>query len=190
MTNGRVFPIDRKITVLTLILAAFSPAAAAQKFLKLPSVEIFGGYSYLHFQSTTLGFSKQLNMSGAIAGISIPIYAGLGISGDASAHYSGALEAYYFMAGPQYRLQWRALRLTGHGLFGKGRSRLRNPGTTFNEPSTIARAWAVGGELDVPLRERMWLRPLEADYVTTSAFGSTLHNLRISSGLIFIFGKH
>jgi hypothetical protein len=185
-----IIGIDRKAAVLALLLAALSPSATAQRFLKLPSVEIFGGYSYLRFESTTLGFSNQSNMNGGIVGISIPIYAGLGIAGDISAHFTRDLETYNFMAGPQYRVEWKGLRLTAHGLFGKGRTRLTNPGTTFVEPSTLGRAWAAGGELDLPVGQKIWLRPVQADYLSNSAFGSTLHNVRISTGLVFIFGKH
>ena len=190
MTIWREFPIDRKAAVLALIFGALSPVAGAQSFLKTPSVEIFGGYSYLRFDTTTLGFSNRSNLNGGIVGISIPIYAGLGVTGDASAHYSRDIESYNFMAGPQYTIEWRGLRLTGHGLFGKGRSRLRNPGTTFIEPSTFGRAWALGGQADFRLGQRMWLRAVQADYLSNSAFGSTQRNLRISTGLVFVFGKH
>jgi hypothetical protein len=190
MRNRREVPILSKAALVTFLLGAFSLHATAQGFLKLPTVEVFGGYSYLRYQSKTLGFADQLNMNGWAAGLSIHIYGGLGITGEASGHYAKDLEEYNFMAGAQYSTEWRSFRLTGHGLFGRARTRLTNPGNTFFGPSDLSRAWSGGGEVDVPLGPKSWFRILEADYLTTSAFGQTQHNLRLSTGLIYSFGKH
>lgn len=191
MRNRREVPILRKAAGVTLMLGVVCLQASAQRFLKLPTVEVFGGYSYLRFQSKTLGFADELNMNGWAAAISIPnIYAGLGLTGEASGHYGTDLEEYNFMAGPQYSIEWRSFRITGHGLFGRARARLTKPGSTFFGPSDLSRAWAGGGEVDFPLGPKTWVRAIQADYLTTRAFGNTQHNLRLSTGLIFTFGKH
>ncbi|MBV9181619.1 MAG: hypothetical protein JO356_09925 [Acidobacteria bacterium] len=191
MTKRRGIPILRKAALVTFLLAAISLPACAQGFLKWPTLEVFGGYSYLGFQSTTLGFSEQLHMQGWAGAVSIPhIYSGLGLTAEASGHYGQDLEEYNFMGGAQYSIQWRSFRFTGHGLFGRARTRLTKPGSAFFEPSDLSRAWSAGGEVDIPLGPKIWLRPVEADYLTTKAFGDTQHSLRLSTGLIFTFGKH
>jgi hypothetical protein len=93
------------------------------------------------------------------------------------------------MIGPQYTYEWKGIRFYGHGLFGKARDRLRQPGTTQLEPSHLGKAVAFGGGVDLPLKGRFSVRPIQADYLITSEFGSTQHNLRLSTGLVYRFGK-
>jgi hypothetical protein len=187
----RTVPSIHKAAVLLLALFICVPVASAQKFLKLPAVEVFGGYSHLRFDSQPLGFSNQLNLEGWNVGLSLPdLYQGLGIAADVSGHYGSDMEEYNFMVGPQFIYPWKSLRPFGHALFGKARDRLRHPGNTELEPSTLGRAVALGGGLDVQLSARLYIRAIQADYLTTNVFNSTQNNLRFSSGLIFRFGKH
>lgn len=189
MAIRRMFPIQKNAAVLILV-CALGTIASAQKSSKLPAIEVFGGYSYLRFESTTLGFSNRLNLNGANAGISLPdLYEGFGIAADVSGHYTREMEEYNFLVGPQYSLSWKGIRLYGHGLFGKARDRLRQPGTTQLEPSHLGRAIALGGGVDFPLKGRVSVRAVQADYLITSEFGSTQHNIRLSTGLIYRFGK-
>ena len=186
----RMFPIQRRAAVLVLALSIFSPLVSAQSKSKLPAIEVFGGYSHLRFESTTLGFSDQLNLNGANVGLSLPdLYEGLGVAVDVSAYYTREMEEFNFMIGPQYSYQWKGMRLYGHGLFGKARDRLRQPGSTQLEPSHLGKAVAFGGGLDFPLAGRFSVRAVQADYLITSEFGSTQHNVRLSTGLIYRFGK-
>ena len=189
MAIRRMFSIQKKAAVL-IVVGALCAMASAQKASKLPAIDVFGGYSYLRFESTTLGFSDQLNLNGANIGVSLPdLYEGLGVAVDASGHYTREMEEYNFMIGPQYSLQWKGIRLYGHGLFGKARDRLRQPGSTQLEPSHLGRAIAFGGGVDFPLAGRLSVRAIQADYLITSEFGSTQHNIRLSTGLIYRFGK-
>jgi hypothetical protein len=122
--------------------------------------------------------------------LSLPdLYQGFGIAADVSGHYATAMEEYNFMIGPQYAYRWKALRPYGHALFGKARDRLRQPGSTNLEPSSLARAVAVGGGLDIALSDKFMVRAVQADYLTTSVFSGTQHSIRVSTGLIFRFGK-
>ena len=186
-----MFPIQKKAAVLLFAACIFCPFASAQKSSKLPAIEVFGGYSYLRFESTTLGFSDRLSLNGANLGVSLPdLYEGFGIAADVSGHYTREMEEFNFLIGPQYSFQWKGIRLYGHGLFGKARDRLRQPGTTQLEPSHLGRAVALGGGLDFPLTGRFSVRAVQADYLITSEFGSTQHNIRLSTGLVCRFGKH
>jgi hypothetical protein len=180
-----------KAALLLLASSLSCHLASAQKLLKLPAIEVFGGYSHLRFDSQPLGFSDQLNLDGWNVGLSLPdLYQGFGVAADVSGHYSSDMEEYNFMVGPQYIYPWKSLRPFGHALFGKARDRLRHPGSTELEPSNLARAVALGGGLDVQVSSRFYLRAIQADYLITNVFNGTQHNLRFSTGLVFRFGKH
>jgi len=187
-------PIQRRAAVFFLLgslLCAVAPTpAVAQSKSKLPAIDVFGGYSYLRFDSKTLGFANQLNLNGGNIEVALPnLYEGLGAVIDVSGHSTTEMEEFNFMIGPQYTYEWKGIRFYGHGLFGKARDRLRQPGTTQLEPSHLGKAVAFGGGVDLPLKGRFSVRPIQADYLITSEFGSTQHNLRLSTGLVYRFGK-
>jgi hypothetical protein len=175
-----------------LAFCAFScPLASAQAKSRLPAIDVFGGYSYLRFESKTLGFSDQLNLNGANIEVALPdLYEGLGVALDVSGHYQTEMEEFNFMIGPQYTYEWKGMRFYGHGLFGKARDRLRQPGTTQLEPSFLSKAIAFGGGVDLPLKGRFSVRAVQVDYLITSEFNTTQHNIRLSTGLVYRFGKH
>ena len=82
-----------KAAVLLLALSVLCPVSSAQRFLKVPAVEVFGGYSHLRFDSQPLGFSNQLNLDGWNFGLSLPdLYQGFGVAADVSGHYSPDME--------------------------------------------------------------------------------------------------
>ena len=186
--------IQRRAAIFLLAVSIFCtffcPAVSAQGKSRLPAVDVFGGYSYLRFDSKTLQFADQLNLNGANIGITLPnLYEGLGVAVDVSGHYSSEMEEFNFMIGPQYTYEWKGMRIYGHGLFGKARDRLRQPGTTQLEPSFLSFAVAFGGGIDVPLKGRFSLRAVQADYLRTSEFNATQNNIRLSTGLVYGFGK-
>ena len=187
-------PIQRRAAVFRLAVLAFCalscPLVSAQGKSKLPAIDVFGGYSYLRFESTTLGFASQSQLNGANISVALPdLYEGLGVAVDVSGHYADDLEEFNFMIGPQYTYEWKGIRFYGHGLFGKARTRLLKIGTTQVEPSFLGKAFAFGGGVDLPLKGRLSVRAVQADYLITSEFGPTQHNLRLSTGLVYRFGK-
>jgi hypothetical protein len=191
MAIRQVCLIQRKAAALAFIFLGFCPLLSAQKFFHVPTIDVFAGYSYLRFDSKPLGFSDQLNLNGWNFELALPhIYEGLGAVADVSAHYGHELTAYNFVIGPQYTFEVKNLRIFAHGLFGKSRDRLSFPGTSQLEPSNLARAIAFGGGVDVPLGEKLSWRALQADYVITSNFDGTQHNIRASTGIVYRFGKH
>ncbi len=187
MEIGRGFSIQSKAAVCGFVFLALCPLLAAQK---LPSIEVFGGYSYLRYDTTQFGFSDKSELNGWNGAISLPgLYQGFGVAADVSGHYTRELAEYNVLIGPQYSFTWKGARLYGHALFGKARTRLREPGSTQVEPSNLHRAIALGGGLDFALSPRFSVRVVQADYLMTSAFGSDQKNIRLSTGLIFRFGK-
>lgn len=191
----RMFPVQKKASVFLLVTASifgsfFCPSAAAQSQSKLPEIDVFGGYSYLRFDAKTLGFANDLNMNGADVSVSMPhIYQGLGAAIDISGHFATQLEEFNFLIGPQYSYEWKGMRLYGHGLFGKARARLREPGATSVEPSYLSNGFAIGGGVDYPVSGKFSVRVIQADYLITNDFGVRQHNVRISTGVIYRFGK-
>lgn len=199
MAIRRTFPtkmlVSRQLSVWKLFSCALlvfllSSFAAAQKSL-MPGIEVFGGYSHLSFPSSGLGFENWTQMNGFEAAVTIPhIYKGMGITFDGSANYATTLEQYNYFVGPQYKWEFNKFTFIAHGLYGRAQTRIREPGSTFVEPSDRQRALAFGGEVDVPISDRFSIRAVQADYIFASAFGSTRNSFRISTGLIYRFGKH
>jgi len=150
-------------------------------------------------QSNDLGLGTFTQMNGLQFAIAVPqIVKGLGITADASGHWSTGLEQFNYAIGPQYTWEFTQFRVTAHAMYGRAQTRLRDPGSTFLNPSARDRTLIFGGELDYPIGERlklhvgdrlMW-RVLQADLVWTSAFGETQYNIRASTGLVYRFGKH
>jgi hypothetical protein len=172
-----------------VLLLFFAHAASGQSKL-VPGIEVFGGYSHLTFDSGSLGFGKWTQMNGFDAGISIPhIIKGLGVAVDASGDYATALEQYNYAVGPQYKWEFSHFRFIAHVMYGRSQTRIRQPGSTFVEPSDRQRSLLFGGELDLPLKGRISWRAVQGDYVVTSAFGNNFSNIRLSTGLIYRFGK-
>jgi hypothetical protein len=189
--RGEVLVRAQLVSLILLALLLCSPASA-QSFLgiRMPESEIFAGYSVLRFDSVPLGFSQRLNLNGANLELSFPnLYQGLGVVADFSGHHSSEMESFNFLAGPQYRYDVKGMHVFGHALFGESRTRLLQVGTSQIEPSTLGRTLALGGGLDIPWGERFSLRPVQADYMINSAFGSTRNNIRYSTGLVIRFGK-
>jgi hypothetical protein len=190
MRMPRPFAICTKAAALLFAVSCFSLFASGQSFFKKPEVNVFAGYSLLRFDSQPLGYSKTLNLNGGDLEISLPnLYQGFGIAVDFSGHSSSQAEQFNFLIGPQYRFEVKGLRPFVHGLVGKTRTRLLQLGTSQAEPSTLGYSVALGGGLDIPLGDRFSIRPIQADYLVTSAFGSNRHDVRYSTGIVVRFGK-
>ncbi len=67
--------------------------------------DFFGGYSYLRFESTTIGYANRSNLNGFIAELSYNFTPSWTLTADGSGHYGAQLTLYTFMAGPQYTLR-------------------------------------------------------------------------------------
>jgi hypothetical protein len=173
-----------------VVVAFLSSWASAQSFLKKPTVELFAGYSLLRYDAVPLGFSSPLNLNGGNLEVLLPdIYRGWGVTFDFSGHHSNEMEEFNFLLGPQYRFELKGMRFYGHGLWGRARDRLLHTGASQLEASTVGYAVALGGGLDVPWGNRFAIRPIQADYLISSAFGENRHSFRYSAGLVIRFGK-
>jgi len=184
------FWVWKKLPIWALTVLAFCSAASAQKSL-VPAIEVFGGYSHLSLSTNQLGLENWTQMNGFDVAVTLPhIYKGLGITADASGNYAVTIEQYNYFIGPQYRWEFNHFQFVAHWLYGRAQTRIRQAGSTFTEPSDRQRSVALGGEIDVPLGNRISIRAVQADYVAASAFGANRNGLRLSTGLVVSFGKH
>jgi hypothetical protein len=173
-----------------ITIVALSGMARAQSKL-LPGIEVFGGYSHLTVPTNEFGFGSRTEMNGFHVALSIPhIVKGLGVVAETTGDYSSPLEQYNYAVGPQYKFEFNRFRFIAHGMYGKAQTRVRNIGSTFVEPSDRQRALIFGGQVDIPIKSRWQFRIVQGDYVRTSAFGNTLSEIRVSTGLVYSFGKH
>ena len=74
-------------------------------------------------------------------------------------------------------------------MIGRARARLTSLGNSQIEPSSLGGAGAFGGGIDIPHGDNFYFRPVQADYLITGAFGEKTHDLRISTGIVYRFGK-
>jgi outer membrane immunogenic protein len=157
-------------------------------------------YSYIHSNALPSG-SASINLSGGSATFALPLNGyDISLVGDVTAAHAGGISASgysltlaSFTAGVRYSPKFLQLvHPYGQALFGVAHASgslvkaqtisVPNAGATF--------ALNLGGGLTVRTHTRISIRPIEADYLlTTFNNGTNNHqnNLRISSGLIFMF---
>ena len=167
--------------LLLLFMAAAASSSAAQE---TPRLEVFGGYSYLRFDSSTLGFlgSSDLNgWNGAVAGNFTKHF---GLVGEVSAQSGSNLRFLDFLVGPQVSYRKRGATFFGHVLFGKGKTRVDLP----NVGDDSGRAIAVGGGVDFAVTSHFGIRLIQADYLNSHTFQQAQSNLRFSAGIVYRWG--
>jgi len=189
MAIRRGFAVYKSAAFMAFALSVLPSIASAQRALKTPEVDVFGGYSYLRFDGTSLGFRDSSNMNGGNLEIAVPVYHDFGIVADFSGHYSSDLQEYNFLIGGQYKFEVKGFHLFGHALGGKARTRLARVGVSQIEPSSLGGAALFGGGIEFPWKEKILFRPIQADYLVNGAFGDKFSSVRISTGLVFVFGK-
>jgi len=197
--------IKHVLLAAALVTLASLPALAQN----YPSVEVSGGFSYLHVQGGG-------NLYGWDASVAGNLNRWFGLAGEFSGHYgsndaagtavfvpgppssttfsiSSGSNIYTFLFGP--RLSYRKdKRITffGHVLPGFARSGFSvtvsaPPFSSHTSGSSTAFAMAVGGGLDLGLTRSFAFRMIQADYVLTHFGGTNQNNARITTGLVYRF---
>jgi hypothetical protein len=174
---------------LVLLLCASSSAQ------EIPlHMELFGGYSYMHFDSPPLGFADYSNLNGGNVSLSVPHifhtrqYHPLGVVVDASANYGSHLTVYNFLVGPQVTVDKKGYTFFGRVLFGKSREHFDIQQVFFPGYSSLGRSIAVGGGVQKNWRSQVAVRIIQVDYIYNNNFSISQNNLRVSTGLVFQFG--
>jgi hypothetical protein len=169
--------------LLTIIVLAGLGTAHAQAVSRY---DVFGGYSYLRFDSRSYGFSDYSNLNGGNLAGAFNITKTFSGVADISATFGHDERVYTFMAGPQASIQKFGGRWFAQALFGKARNAADIPTVA----SSLGRSFAFGGGYDIAYRKRFSIRVFQADYVNTSSYGATQTNVRVSAGLVFHLGKN
>lgn len=188
----------RKLLPLAGLLFLFAlPADARNR--EYPLIEVFTGYSYLrpdlllrHDQahgfeiSVTGNAHKNVGIEaefsehfGTLSNTSVTAF---GFTNLTQIDYSNRL----FLFGPRVAARTHRFTPWGHGLIGVAQSRAL-------EVSDDNFAFAVGGGLDANVLKNFAIRVIQADYVFVKVqgfgFDANSHNLRLSTGVVFKFGK-
>jgi hypothetical protein len=191
MPNIRLLGHGRRhmaLSAMSLVLAAawLCPPAAAQH---VPQMELFGGYSYLHFDSKPFGYASDSNLNGWNGSIAVPhLYRKLGVVADVSGNYGSGFREYNFLVGPQLTTEYRGFTVFGRFLYGKARDRVEVNGQALLGLSGLGRAIAGGGGVQKVLSPKLSFRVLQVDYINASTLGQTQNNIRVSTGFVYRFG--
>jgi hypothetical protein len=194
-----------KLLLLVLILPFAALTASAQE---APRVEVFGGYSFA--RADLAGASA--NLHGLAGSVTYNFDNFLGVKADFSGHTGSKTifvpadpagtvpfdlrpSDFTFLFGPQmtYRKKQTIIPF-GHVLLGgvnpiNASQTGTSTSVTFVDGSDTGFGLAFGGGLDVKLSKRVALRIVQADYLLAFTEGDTQNNIRLSTGLVFRFGK-
>jgi len=167
---------------LMLLLPSLSRAQEAAR------LDVFGGFSYMRFDSPSIGYANYSNLYGWNAGATANIKLWLEVAVDLSGHYGSHLDVYNYTFGPQYTWRRENYRFFVHGLFGKDQTRANITQPTRPYFESVGRAYGGGGGFDWDCSPRITIRVVQADYLRTDTFGATQGDIRVSTGLVFHFG--
>jgi hypothetical protein len=166
----------RKLSLLLGLFFLISLSAHAQGLSD--KVELFGGYSYLRFDS-----SPQVNLNGWEISGQYKITNWIGgvadFSGDYGSPFGVSSSVHTFLFGPQVSWPSRVSPFA-HVLFG---------GAHFDAGavSTTTFATAIGGGIDTKINDRFSWRIIQGDYLLTRFGSQTQNNARVSTGIVFRF---
>ena len=173
-----------RLAMLFLPAAAMMGTALAQD-VQVPRVQLFGGYAYTWFDTSTLGFAGGSNLNGWSTSAAFNLTRNFGGVAELTGQYGYHANLRDFAAGPQVLLPHGKMIFYAHLLFGRGR--------TFIDQGYGAgdtqRAYLFGGGIDMPFRRHFDLRLIQADYIRTDLLQQTQNNVRLSTGIVYRWGE-
>ena len=163
------------------VVVLLASVCVAQAYAQTSKVDIFGGYSYLH-TNPGLGLPSA-NAHGWEASATYNLNSWLGVKADFDGHYCCAQKMHNFLFGPQVSFGhvWKVSPYV-HALVGASH------GTSTGFTDTVL-SYALGGGVDWKLRDGISWRVAQADYLATRYGDDTQNNIRLSTGLVFHWGK-
>ncbi len=160
----------RKLLLMLGLCCTFAFSAHAQD----NKVNLFGGYSYMRFDS-----SPGHNLNGWELSGEYKFNDWLGGVADFDGHYGSGISTHSFIFGPQ--ISWPArVSPFGHLLLGGGHISAGGFGDT-------SFSLALGGGIDTKLVPYLSWRIFQADYLMTQFGGGTQNNFRLSTGIVVHF---
>ena len=174
----------RKVAFLFAALLFYSVAAQAQ--ISTDKIELYGGYSFMHFNDN--GGGGSFNQNGWELAGQYKFLPFLGAVADFSGDYGNGVNTHYFLVGPQVSFPWR-ISPFAHAMVGAARV-----GSSFDfgngvqvSASDTSFAEAFGGGVDARIKHGLYWRIAQIDYIHSNVFGSAQNNTRISTGIVIHF---
>jgi len=187
MTYSRRRVLAARILLWTApVIVLGSSLAAGQQVSRW---DVFGGGSYLRFDSAPLGFANASNLTGWNAEVAYNLFDALSVVADGSGHYGNQITAYNYMIGPEYSYRWEHSRVFGRVLFGKAQNNVDIVQPTRGGFESVGRAYGGGIGYDRDLNSRFTLRAVQVDYLHTHTFTLNQTDARVSVGVVVHFGR-
>ncbi len=193
----------REFMLGLIVLSCMAIPARAQH------LEFFGGYSYAHVGGSNY---QNTGLNGWNAAASAYI-GSLGVVADFSKFYGAGTSTFTpigsnghgatFLFGPQYSFRWiphvtpfvhvmmgamKGARYTVGPLGPGGVCPAPGCSGSLTVPDT-AFTTAIGGGIDVKLRNHIWIRAIQLDYLRANFTNNAVNTPRVSVGLVYRFGK-
>jgi opacity protein-like surface antigen len=171
-----------------------------------PTVELFGGYTYLRVNP---GFSQPgINFNGGSGSVSYNLHPWLGLVGDFGGYHWSTTGAdatvLTYLFGPKIAFRRGPITPFVHTLFGGAHgsgavggicpgARIRTAGSVgvgggggcSASAGENAFSMAMGGGLDWNVTSHIGVRVAEAEYLMTRFASETQNNVRVSGGIVF-----
>jgi opacity protein-like surface antigen len=187
--------LARCLALLLLALASSVPALAQWSPYNTPAYELSGSFSYVRARSNNSG---GFNLLGGSGEFTYNVRQWFALTADGGGYRFRGLPTgvnstiYTYAAGPRVTFRnYRRITPFVQALIGGARLTASSNNVSAGENSVVMLA---GGGVDVPVSQRIAIRPIQADYMLTR-FGLTngttapQHNLRLSAGIVFRFGE-
>lgn len=174
------------VFILSLSAVFIVPSSAVAQVA--PRYEVFGGYSYMRFDSPSIGYSNYSNLNGFTAEGVFNFKVKWGVVIDGSGNYGSQLSSYHYMIGPQYSWRRDKSKFFFHGLFGKAEDKVNIIVPPRTSVKGVGRAFGGGGGFDYFWKPRITIRVVQADYINSNTFGVTQNDVRVSTGIVINFG--
>jgi hypothetical protein len=167
----------------------------------LPSIDVFGGYSYLNLQlpQSVDTNSQRLNLNGGEGSATVTFFHHLGVEADFSGHIlsdcaSTSLNCsnFTYLFGPRFTIGDHSSKITAfvHGLVGQDRETV--PDTSAVSLNDTSVAVGGGGGLDYWISRRVGIQLGPFDYIYTHHLqddaAPSQGNYRAAVGIAFRFG--
>jgi hypothetical protein len=171
-------------SLVFLILTIALAASAQESQQSVSRWEVFGGYSYMRFDSQSIGFKNQSNLNGGeISGL-FNITRRYSVFADTSANFGNEIKLYNFTIGPKASYRRKNDTFFIRGIFGKNRDQVSADGGK----TSIGLVYGGGVGYDRHYSDRLDIRFLQVDYLNADSYGATQKNVRVSVGVVYRFG--
>ncbi len=175
------------LLMASMLLLGNLPLVAQTDF---PRGEVFVGYSYVSLDTGPESSRKGLNGWNAQGSVNVNRW--FGLTADFGGYYGSpfnvSVHDYSFLFGPT--LTYRAEHVAPfiHALVGADHVGVGTDVGSGGSLSQTKFAWAAGGGIDLPINQRFGIRLIQADFLRTQHFTDEQNNIRLSAGLLFMFG--